>query len=296
MKEFINEFGRENFIIIIAVVGVILLALLVIVIIEKLQSKSRIKEQLKREIEYLDKAKNDQVQKDTNITNNQQNNTNYQNNISVQPEVTTNDEFSNNQLVNNEPVYNEPERVEVLEDASKENEVVYVEDNNVQEEAKEKLEEVTKKLIDEPNDLIDHTHFETEQEEKSIISYDELVQASHDINEKNDKVLEDEGDAAITLEELYQKHVEKQNVIDEDNKDVKVNNPIFEDNSPKRFKNSEVISPVFGFYSGEVKKEKTGDEVLEDLNRPIKPKDLEDEIKKTEDFLSELKRLKNKLE
>ena len=39
-----------------------------------------------------------------------------------------------------------------------------------QEEAKEKLEEVTKRLIDEQeSDLIEHTNFEEEQEEKSII-------------------------------------------------------------------------------------------------------------------------------
>lgn len=37
-------------------------------------------------------------------------------------------------------------------------------------------------------------------------------------------------------------------------------------------------------------------EVFEELDKNVGMKDLEDEIQRTEDFLSELKRLKNKLD
>ena len=110
-------------------------------------------------------------------------------------------------------------------------------------------------------------------------------------------MLEDEGEAAITLEELYQKHVDTQNIVEEQSTEVKVNNPIFQDDEPKKFKNSEVISPVFGFYSGKIKQEQQKPkDVLKEFDKTAETKDLEDEIQRTEDFLSELKRLKNKLD
>lgn len=261
MDEFISEFGKENFVIIIAIVVAIILALIIIVVIEKLQAKSRAKKQIKKQLLSINSL-NDNVRQPVKVQ-------------SVE----------------------EHEKVEVLEEKSYDDEVVYVEDVNPVVEAKEKLEEVTKKLIEKDDGLIDHTHFETEQEEKSIISYDELVRASHDIDARNDKLLEDEGEAAITLEELYQKHVDNQNVVEEQPAEVKVNNPIFEDDEPKKFKNSEVISPVFGFYSGKTKQEQMKPkEVFEELDKTVEMKDLEEEIQKTEDFLSELKRLKNKLD
>lgn len=264
MNEFISEFGKENFVILIAIVGAIILALIIIVLIEKVQAKARMKKQIRKQISNMNSVSN-----------------NFENQV-VREDVSKQDQ------------------VEVLEESyvnDNNNEVVYVENVNPKLEAKEKLEEVTKKLIDQDDGLIDHTHFETEQEEKSIISYEELVKASHDIDEKNDKLLEDEGEAAITLEELYQKHVDNQNKVEESKVDVKVNNPVFEDDEPKKFKNSEVISPVFGFYSGKTKQEQMKPkEVFEELDKNVGMKDLEDEIQRTEDFLSELKRLKNKLD
>lgn len=184
------------------------------------------------------------------------------------------------------------EKVEDYQPA--EDKVVYVENENDPEEAKEKLDEVTKRLAEEQPDLIDHTHFETKQEEDSVISYEELVKNSKNIDATNDKLLEDEGEAAITLEELYKKHADSQNIMEEEIEEV--SNPIFEDDEPKKFKNSEVISPVFGYYSGKIKQSNDGKEILEELDSENTPKDLEEEIKKTEDFLSELKRLKNKLD
>ena len=269
MNEFINEFGKDNFVIIIAVVAVIVLALIIIVLIEKIQAKVRRKNRIRQEISNYNRPNNYEMP--------------------IATPSPTNSKSDNEEILESETIPDEKE------------EVVYIEEDNKEEVAKEKLEEVTKKLIEENNEPIEHTNFETEQEEKSIISYDELVKASHDINEKNDLLLEDEGEEPITLEELYQKHVDDQNVIEEQEKDVKVNNPIFEDNGQKKFKNSEVISPVFGFYSGKVKEEKPlttnkEEELLDNYNSDSNMKDLEVEIQKTEEFLTELKRLKNKLD
>lgn len=250
MKEFINEFGKENFMIILAVVAAIIFALIIIVLIERIQSKRRIKKQYMKEIKNCETFKQ-------------------------------------------EPVLPEEDE-EILDYEPRHEEVVYVEETNTQEEAKEKLEEVTKKLIEEDN-LIKHTNFEEEQEEKSVISYDELVNASQDIDKRNDLLLSDEGEEPITIEELYKKHLDQQEETTEP--EVKVSNPIFEDE--KKFRNSEVISPVFGLYNSKIKSkqsEPTPEEVLTELDKTVEMKDLEIEIEKTEEFLSELKRLKNKLD
>lgn len=261
MSEFINEFGKENFIIMISIVGVIVVILFIIILIEKHNSRKIIKSELKNIKENAKSVKRNTV---------------------IQ-----------------EPVEAPTEKLEMLDVPLKEEpngEVYYTPIEPTATEAKEKLEAVTKRLIDEDenNYLIDHTHFENEQEEKSIISYDELVKASHDIDEKNDKLLADEDEAAITLEELYRKHEDEQNIIEkvEEQKEVKVNNPVFVDET-KKFKNSEVISPVFGIYSGEIKKP---EKVLKEIDKKMDSRDLENEIQRTEDFLSELKKLKNKLD
>lgn len=251
MTEFINEFGKTNFIILISIIAVVLLALLIILLIEKKANKEDL------EIEEYD---------DINYDNNH---------ISIENNEQTEDD-----------------------------KVVYVDHEPTKQEAKEKLEEVTRKLIEDDlniikqqkqspkeyqhldNDLINHTSFEEEQEEKSIISYDELVEAANSY-EENDKYMLDEEKSAITIEELYQKHEQEQNDFGK-----KIDNPIFEDDN-KRFRNSDVISPVFGIYTKEQKRQ---DNVLKEINKTEPAKDLEEEIRKTEEFLEQLKQLKSKLE
>lgn len=258
MSEFIKEFGKDNFIIMLVIVGIIVIVLITILIIEKRSSKK-------------------EIQKEIDSIPNKENYTNDAARIREETKIENISDDSD----------------ELLEEPK--DKVYYAPNETTVEEAKEKLEEVTKRLIDDvPSELIDHTNFENEQEEASIISYEELIKASHDIDQKNDRLLEDEGEAAITIEELYKRHQEEQSIIDgidAVNDKVGVSNPVFEE-EPKKFKNSEVISPVFGIYTGEVKP-KT---VLKEMDKEIGPKDLEDEIQRTEDFLEELKRLKNKLD
>lgn len=299
MKEFINEFGKENFIIIIAVVGAIVLALIIIVLIEKFQIKSKMKKQVKKQISNINMAVNNMPR--PVISREKRENKKPKENIEILNSRKKDEVISSNNVIDRKP--NMKKNVEILKpkkdeemfNTKNDNEVVYVEEKNSRKEAKQKLEEVTKRLIDNDDSLIDHTHFETEQEEKSIISYEELIKASHDIDDKNDKLLEDEGEAAITLEELYQKHVDEQNEVVEE----KVSNPVFNEEEPRKFKNSAVISPVFGVYNGKTKQTKRGTrEAFRKMSRKTtsENKDLENEIKETEDFLTELKKLKSKLD
>ena len=195
-----------------------------------------------------------------------------------------------------------------VEDDYVEDEIVYVDDEPTEEEAKKTLEEVQKKLVEEDDGLIGPTHFEIEQEEKSIISYEELKKAAEYVDERNDQLLEDDGSEPITIEELYKLHVE-------DNDKEELDNPIYveeqkvddikepvvvkeeikkEVNNEKKFKNSEVISPVFGIYKQEAAAyRKVAPVRKEEVKKNID--DIELEIEKTQAFLEELKELKSKL-
>lgn len=247
MEEFINSFGRNNLIIVTAVIFAIILSLVLILLIEKIKLKKQ------ETLEYYEEEKQE----------------------------------------------------------DQEENIIYAEEKT-KESAIKTLEDITKKLVEQeenPN-LIGKTSFEIEQEERSIISYDELLKASKNIDESNTMLLKDEGTEPITIEELYQKHLEESqsqtldNPIFEDTTELKID--INEDKFPKKeikeetkkevkeeskkFKNSEIISPVFGIYNA--KKSKQNEEYLE---KTMDLEDLELEIKKTEEFLNELKELKNKL-
>ena len=259
MSEFINSIGKTNLIIIISIVVVILFALVITIIVERLSNKKK-----DNEIEIYE-----------------------------EPEVEIQEEVALQPEIKEKPVFEEG--------------IVY-EEEKTESDAKKELEEATKKLIEEEiNDLEGPTFFEKEQEENSIISYDELVKASQNIDETNDLLLADEGSEPITIEELYKKH------NDEENKDFDNPEFIFDENKVtyeegKRFKNSDVISPVFGIYENKSKlnmpvKQEEPVEIEEveaqennNLDRTIDLEDLEQEIRKTEEFLKELKSLKNKLD
>ncbi len=180
--------------------------------------------------------------------------------------------------------------------------VVYVENEETKEDAKKAIEEAAKKMVyEEKPDLIGPTFFERVQEEKSIISYNELINTDLNIDEENEKVLADEGNEPITIDELLYKgesieEIEPQEIIIptigkeqlvEDN-NIFLNEPAEE---TKKFKSSDVISPVFG-----VKRDIIYKKEYNELGETINIKELEVEIKKTEDFLKELKKLKDKLD
>ena len=137
--------------------------------------------------------------------------------------------------------------------------------------------------------------FESDQEEHAIISVEELTRASQNITEEEIEAYEDDGNEPISIKELEEmyKSVEEDIVDIQDEEkitlpdfEIKVKSAIdvYED---KNFKNTPVISPVFGVKQTEssINLEHTAN--LDKLN---------DEIKKTNEFLSMLKELRKNLD
>lgn len=136
--------------------------------------------------------------------------------------------------------------------------------------------------------------YEELEEENAIISYDELVKASkfgYTDEEMNNYV--DEKDAIISMDEL-QKLFKEVNEVSKDVPTMNFSNVEFkkvEDlpkiSEEKKFKKSDVISPVFGQVVDEKELEL---EKTQNLNK------LTEEIKKTNEFLKTLKELQKNLE
>ena len=203
---------------------------------------------------------------------------------------------------------------------AEEEHIIYKEDETPK-EAKKAIEEAAKTLVyEEQSDIVTPTFFEKMQEENSIISYDELMSKNLDFDLSNEQVLEDDGNEPITIDELYKFHEKddkedtdldkldvskdeksyKINAIDEDSvidsfkdssKDDDDKMVYYVNSESKKFKNSQVISPVFG-----VKRDVIYKKEYNELGETIDIKELDMEIKKTEEFLKQLKRLKDKLD
>ncbi len=203
---------------------------------------------------------------------------------------------------------------------AEEEHIIYKEEETPK-EAKKAIEEAAKKLVyEEQSDIVTPTFFEKIQEENSIISYDELMSKNLDFDLSNEQVLEDDGNEPITIDELYKFHEKddkedtdldkldvskdeksyKINAIDEDSvidsfkdssKDDDEKMVYYVNSESKKFKNSQVISPVFG-----VKRDVIYKKEYNELGETIDIKELDMEIKKTEEFLKQLKRLKDKLD
>lgn len=132
-----------------------------------------------------------------------------------------------------------------------------------------------------------------DEEENAIISYEELKQSvtfGYTDEEMDNYV--DEKDAIISISELEKLYKEIDNYEEKDLEEIKkiyedqVNNlPPIKDKTD--FKNTEVISPVYGVYQDKKEIEKKEEENKYRLNN---------EIKKTNEFLMALKALKKNLE
>ena len=167
------------------------------------------------------------------------------------------------------------------------------------------LEEILKKMQEDidlkPEDVV--RKFEEEQEEKAIISYQELVDnvklgkieviddEESDINFVENLDLEEDQEPVLSTVE------ENSSVTPEMLKEVIQN--ITESSvkeEPKKFKNSEFISPVYGVMDTNlnyptVKKSET---VLDIMNTKDY-NELTEEIKRQEEFLNALKEFRNNL-
>lgn len=207
----------------------------------------------------------------------------------------------------------------------KEETITYVDEDPELEKTQAQLElqrltEELKKAETEENNRIKLTNFELEQEENAIISIHELMKRSNELYDKNEEIqYMDEGNEPINLEELQKRFAEKEKsetlVPAKEQIELKpvsteeiVSPEPIQKTEPKetgKFKSSPFISPVFGLEKETSirptiqKKEVVTPIVHEDsleLEQTADLEQLDEEIRKTNEFLQVLKELQKNLE
>lgn len=227
--------------------------------------------------------------------------------------------------------FEEPVMIEVVsvkeEKLNKVEEIKYVDVESDQATAKIELNKIQETLEKQENidDSINIalTNYEVQQEENAIISLEELISKSREMYQANELTqYADEGNEPISLADLEKKMGEKtaniedtfiiENVVpkeelDDDIEDmmdrtieVPITQIINEDksndeviikqevkNASNRFHSSPIISPIYGI-------EKVSSDI--ELENTADYDKLDEEIKKTNEFLMTLKELQNKLD
>ncbi len=191
----------------------------------------------------------------------------------------------------------------VMPKSQEKEDITYVNTVPDKKEAKKELEEITKKLEQqEENKNIELTEFEQMQEDTAIISLDELMKKAGEIYSYNEEIqYKDEGNEPISLKDLDNR---KKNNIDIKNEEIDevvtidefniTITPVEEEASLKetneKFKPSSVISPVYG-----MKTQISRNTDLE-LENTANYEKLDEEIRKTNEFMATLKELQKKLD
>ena len=187
------------------------------------------------------------------------------------------------------------------------------EDEMDQTKAQEEIEKLTQELVNANSTVenIDLTNFEAEQEKNAIISLDEFLKLGDTLYEENEITqYQDEGNEPISLDDLEKRkqenlmmnqsqdeNEEKQEEIklDHHNQTAKLDDfyaikkPANQRNKGTKFKSSPIISPVYGIENNESNK-------TMELENTADYDKLDEEIRKTNEFLSTLRELQEKLE
>lgn len=139
-------------------------------------------------------------------------------------------------------------------------------DNDFAKPSKTELDIILQRMQNEGDEEKNINHFETEQEEKAIISYQELLEA----NNNKEKINEEE---EINFDDVGELDFEKEEFIE------------------KKFRKSDFISPIYGRMNKEVEKPEEKPEVMkETINEELNVK-----LEEGEQFLKSLKDFRNKL-
>lgn len=211
--------------------------------------------------------------------------------------------------INNEPVI-EVENLEDLDTVDLKEELVYTDIEPDQETARLELKKIEEELRKQESlsdiENVALTNYEEQQEESAIISLEELLKKSKEMYEKNEITqYADEGNEPISLQDLERQYGEKkesydepfiiEEVVPENSEKVEIEELIVEDaqvvekKEEKKFSISPVISPIYG-----LQKNATSAEL--ELENTADYEKLDEEIKKTNDFLTTLKDLQSKLD
>ena len=208
------------------------------------------------------------------------------------------------------------EKAPVVEEVSSDGELQYTSIEPNQSEAQAELMRLTETLekAEEEVKNIDLTAFEEEQEQNAIISLDELMTRGKAMYESGElDKLEDEGNEPISLQDLEERMKQSRDVVQEvkveepeqmklddfvsapTTENVQVVSPVTTNNNElyehKTFKSSPVISPVFG-----IEKPVTREESDITLENTANYEKLDEEIRKTNEFLMTLKEFQKKLD
>lgn len=209
-----------------------------------------------------------------------------------------------------EEIVIEVENLEDLNNIEYEEELIYTDIEPDQETAKLELKKIEEELRRQESisdiENVALTNYEEQQEEAAIISLEELLKKGKEMYEKNEiSQYADEGNEPISLQDLERQFGEKkesydepfiiEEVVPENSEKVEIEELIIEETEvkpevkeEKKFTISPVISPIYGL-------QKTTSADLELENTADYDK-LDEEIKKTNDFLTTLKDLQNKLD
>lgn len=223
----------------------------------------------------------------------------------IEEKIEVNETVEKDVIDNNSEVNDELDVVRVT-DVDDEFQYTTIEPDQVtaQLELKKLTEELRKQEQADNNILL--TNFEEQQEEEAIISLDELIAKGRHLYASNESTQYiDDDTAPISLEELaiqaggkvtqYEEPFIIENVVPKEELEIKEEKPTMhmddfytvKSGEVKRFKSSPIISPIYG-----IEKKENNDLELENTANYEK---LDQEIKKTNEFLMSLKDLHDKL-
>lgn len=176
-------------------------------------------------------------------------------------------------------------------------------------ESTNELENILKKMQADmevtPEDVV--KQFEEEQEEKAIISYQELVD---NVKAGNIQVIDDEETGTDFVQNLNVSSTDNEPIVSTIENDsessvtpemvkeaiMSISNDSVKE-EPKKFKQSEFISPIYGIIDNtklEYPKVKKNENIMDIMNTRDY-NELTEEIKKQEEFLNALKEFRNNL-
>lgn len=313
MEEFIQTLMSNEFYALYILIGLLIVLMVVVAVVDRKQHSKKRKntKELIQETNNLvvNEAQELQANIDTVVPIN----------VVTEPTKTAVDQILEQPEVNLENV--EPSKIEMVEatpivdyieseikpnNIEKEpvkEEIKYVDESLEQTKAQQELQRLTEELkeIEDNPKNIELTNFELEQEETAIISLDELLKKGDTLYDQNEITqYEDEGNEPINLKELEERFKEQQEkpkpVTLEDFKTAGTPSQVTIDEvmvnkEEKKFKSSPVISPIYGIEKNNVAKEDS----LE-LENTANYEKLDEEIRKTNEFLQILKELQKKLD
>ena len=200
-------------------------------------------------------------------------------------------------LANKENTVKQEEKVEKVEEIKQEEpkkveEVIIEKKEEIKQEAKETKQDVVEILDDEFEQQL--RNMEQQEEEKAIISYEELKKAANfGYSDEEMSLYVDEKDAIISIQELENLYKESNEIntettnMDFEQFNIKRVEDLPEISDDKKFQSTPFISPIHGVGI-------TEESIL--LEQTANLEKLNEEIRKTNEFLKTLKELKKNLQ